>query len=323
MDKSAYVTSVEEIPGQRQSKLFIPAIAYIPPTCGGGLEAMIGWQFESVMTIVSVGEILWDVFPDSVRLGGAPFNFAVHAHRFGHRVFLISAVGDDEQGQVAVSRAASLGLSTQFIQVAPGTPTGRVSVELSAEGHPDFTIHRPAAYDRVTLDDALLQRLVDLSPEWVYFGTLFAMDPSARRALHRVLEALPAARRFYDVNLRRDNYTAPLVRELLAIADVVKVNDDEAKLFPDLGEAPSVAITHGERGCTVRIGADHADCPAYPVKIADTVGAGDAFAAAFLHGLANGWSASRTGDYANRLGAIVASRAGAVPQWAPGELDAV
>ena len=282
---------------------------------------MIGWQLKNQMTILSIGEILWDVFPDSVRLGGAPFNFAVHAHRLGHHVIFVSAVGDDEQGRVALSRAGALGLSTEFIQVACGHATGSVTVQLSTEGQPDFTIHRPAAYDRLILDGAKLQRLAEMRPDWVYFGTLFAMDPAACAQLHRLLKSLPDARRFYDVNLRRGNYSAPLVRELLALADCVKVNDEEAQLFPDLGEAPSVAITRGERGCTVRIGSDRANCPAYPVKIADTVGAGDAFAAAFLHGLANGWNASRTGDYANRLGAVVASRAGAVPQWSPRDLE--
>ena len=81
-----------------------------------------------------------------------------------------------------------------------------------------------------------------------------------------------------------------------------------------------MATTRGERGCEVRIGNDRAECPGYTVKVADTVGAGDAFAAAFLHGLAAGWSAAKTGDFANRLGALVASRAGAVPEWSPAEL---
>jgi fructokinase len=272
------------------------------------------------MTILSIGEILWDVFPDSVRLGGAPFNFAVHAHRLGHRVIFLSAVGDDERGRTALERAAALGLATEFIQVAPGRPTGSVSVRLDAEGHPDFTIHRPAAYDCVALDDRQLDRLAEVRPDWIYFGTLYPMEGRAREVLRRVMDAVPGARRFYDVNLRRGCYTPELVRELLALSGAVKMNDDEADLFPDLGEAPSVAITRGDRGCVVRIGNDRAECPGCPVKVADTVGAGDAFAAAFLHGLAAGWSAVRTGDFANRLGALVASRAGAVPEWSPAEL---
>jgi fructokinase len=283
---------------------------------------MIGWQLENQMTIFSIGEILWDVFPDTVRLGGAPFNFAVHAHRLGHRVIFLSAVGDDERGRAALERAAALGLPADFIQVAAGRPTGRVSVRLDAEGHPDFTIHRPAAYDCLTLDERQLERLAGLRPDWIYFGTLYPMEAHPREVLRRVMDAVPHARRFYDVNLRRGCYSPELVRQLLSLAGAVKLNDDEAELFPDLSEAPAVAITRGDRGCVVRIGNDRAECPGYPVKVADTVGAGDAFAAAFLHGLASGWSAARTGDFANRLGALVASRAGAVPAWTPAELQA-
>lgn len=281
---------------------------------------MIGWLLENQMTILSIGEILWDVFPDTARLGGAPFNFAVHAHRLGHRVIFLSAVGDDEPGRAALERAAALGLATEFIQVAAGQLTGSVSVRLDAEGQPDFTIHRPAAYDCVTLDGEQLQRLAELRPDWIYFGTLYPMEVRAREVLRRLMDAFPGARRFYDMNLRRGCYTPELVRELLSLADAVKLNDHEAELFPDLGEAPSVAVTRGERGCAVRIGDDRAECSGYSVRVADTVGAGDAFAAAFLHGLAGGWSAAKTGDFANRLGALVASRAGAVPEWSPGEL---
>jgi len=272
------------------------------------------------MTILSIGEILWDVFPDTERLGGAPFNFAVHAHRLGHRVVLLSAVGDDERGRVAAGRAGALGLTTGFIQVAAAQPTGSVSVRLDAEGRPDFTIHRPAAYDCLRLDEGQLERLAEMRPDWVYFGTLYAMEGRAREMLRRVLDAVPDARRFYDVNLRRGCYTPELVRELLSLADAVKMNDEEAEMFPDLGEAPAVAVTRGERGCVVRLGKDRAECPGYAVKVVDTVGAGDGFAAAFVHGLGAGWSAAKTGDFANRLGALVASRAGAVPEWSLGEL---
>jgi fructokinase len=283
---------------------------------------MIGCLLKNQMTILSIGEILWDVFHDSERLGGAPFNFAVHAHRLGHRVIFLSAVGDDERGGAAVERAAALGLTTEFIQVAAGQPTGSVSVRLDAKGHPDFTIHRPAAYDCLTLDERHLQRLAELRPDWIYFGTLYPMEGRARDVVRRLMDAVPDARRFYDVNLRRGCFTPELVRELLSLADAVKMNDDEAERFPDLGEAPTVAITFGEQGSVVRIGSDRAKCPSYPVKVVDTVGAGDAFAAAFLHGLAAGWSAAKTGDFANRLGALVASRAGAVPEWSLEELGA-
>ena len=318
MDKLAYRFIISEWLGQIQSKVFIVMIGARERSAAP--NRMLGWLFENEMTLLAIGEILWDVFPDTARLGGAPFNFAVHAHRLGHRVIFLSAVGDDERGRAALRRAAELGLPTEFIQVAAARPTGSVSVRLDAEGHPDFTIHRPAAYDCLTLDERQLARLAGLRPDWIYFGTLYPMEDHAREVLRSVMDAVPGARRFYDVNLRRGCYTPELVRQLLALATAVKLNDDEAELFPDLGAAPAVAITRGERGCAVRIGDDRAECPGYPVKVVDTVGAGDAFAAAFLHGLAAGWSAARTGDFANRLGALVASRAGAVPAWSPAEL---
>ena len=273
------------------------------------------------MTIFSIGEILWDVFADSTRLGGAPFNFAVNARRLGHRVIFLSAVGDDALGSGARERAGGLGLATDWVQAIEGEKTGQVTVRLDAQGHPDFTIHRPAAYDRLTLDERQLARLAELRPDWIYFGTLYAMSGHARAQLRRLLDAVPDARRFYDVNLRRGSYTAELVQELLAVADVVKLSDEEAERLPDLSGRTAVALTRGEHGCSVRIGEDRAECAGYTVQVVDTVGAGDAFAAAFLHGLGAGWSAAKTGDFANRLGALVASRAGATPGWSVAELD--
>ena len=285
------------------------------------------------MNIVSIGEILWDVFPDGARLGGAALNFSAHAARLGESVTFLSAVGDDDRGHEARRRAAELLLPAEFIQVVRGERTGEVTVRLDAAGHPAFTIHRPAAYDRLRLDGELLARISARSPDWIYYGTLYQADPGSRAQTSRLIEALPAARRFYDVNLRRDCWTPQLVEELLRQSHVVKLNDDEAaeldRLFgcrhDSLSEFTAawsgrmgwhaVAVTRGSRGCAVRIGSAYAEAPGYPIDVVDTVGAGDAFAAAFLHGLEQGWDPLRAGAFANRLGAVVASRAGAVPAW--------
>jgi fructokinase len=285
------------------------------------------------MKIVSIGEILWDVFDDSERLGGASFNFAVQAGRLGHQVAFVSAVGDDRRGHLALARAGELGLDTGFIQTVSGVETGTVSVRVDAAGQPDYTIHRPAAYDALHLDRGDLERLAAIKPDWLYYGTLHQTAPAAREETRKLIRALAGARRFYDVNLRRDSYTRELVSELLASAHVVKLNDDEAVELDSfsgrrhgslaeftqywssqLGWA-AVAVTRGSRGCAVRIGGDYAEPPGFAVKVADTVGAGDAFAAALLHGLSQGWNAQCTGDFANRVGAVVASRPGGVPPW--------
>jgi fructokinase len=288
--------------------------------------------------IVSIGEILWDVFPDSPRLGGATFNFSVNARRLGQEVTFVSAVGDDERGRAARLCAASLGLDPDFIQVVPGTPTGWVSVGLDSLGHPDFTIHRPAAYDRVVLDAPELAGLAAWNPDWIYYGTLHQMEPASRAATRKLLEALPGARKFYDVNLRRDSYTPELVLQLLSEADAVKLNDDEVAAVEAMAGSSgpglqqftgdwsrrmgwrAVAVTRGKDGCAVRIGEDYAEVGGHPIQVVDTVGAGDAFAAAFLYGLSQNWGAARTADFANRLGAVVASRAGGLPEWSTGDL---
>lgn len=284
------------------------------------------------MKILSIGELLWDVFPDSERLGGAAFNFSAHARRLGHDVVFLSAVGRDERGRAALERAAEIGLPASYIQSVPDAPTGTVTVELDAEGKPAFTIHRPAAYDRIGLGAEALAQLAAFQPDWIYHGTLHQAEPLMRELFRRVAAAIPA-RRFYDLNLRRDCYTPELVEDLMRGATAVKLNDDEAaevdRMFGrqhgDLEEFcrdwsarmgwEAVCVTRGERGCAVLAGGRWAESPGYAMKVVDTVGAGDAFAAAFLDGLEQGWPPDRIGDFANRLGAVVASRAGGVPEW--------
>lgn len=293
------------------------------------------------MTIVGIGEILWDVFPDSERLGGACLNFAAHVRRLGHRVAFLSAAGDDERGRSARARMGELGLDCDFLQTAPGLPTGTVTIYLDPEGRPDFTIHRPAAYDAVRVGEAELARLAALRPDWICFGTLHQMDAGARAATRRLMEAFPDARRFYDVNLRRDCYTPELLAELLPLAHAVKVNEEEAveldcmfgyrhdslKEFTARWSRKlkwsAVAVTRGARGCLVRVGGDLAEAAGHSIAVADTVGAGDAFAAGFVHGLSQQWPAARVADFANRLGAVVASRPGGVPPWSPADLSAL
>ena len=288
---------------------------------------------ETFVRIISIGEILWDVFGETELLGGAPFNFAAHARRLGHEVLFLSAVGNDPRGRRALAAAGKLGLSTRFLRAGAAQPTGFVSVRLDAAGQPDFTIHRPAAYDCLEVGEDDLRQLAEFHPGFVYFGTLHQMDPRVRSATQRVLAAVPGARRFYDINLRANSYTPALVRELLRQANVVKLNASEVASvegflgWPQAGfEAfcrgaskqfgwDAVCVTRGEQGCAILLDGVYAEVEGYPVQVADTVGSGDAFAAAFLHGLGQGWPAAGIGDFANRLGALVASRPGAIPEW--------
>jgi fructokinase len=295
------------------------------------------------MRILCVGEILWDVIDRTEHLGGAPLNFAAHAQKLGHEVFPLSGVGDDERGHRALELIAARGISTELIAVIPGKPTGTAEVELDLDGKPTFQIVRPAAYDFVDLSSDDLQRVGELKPDWIYFGTLFHISGQALASTLRLVAALPSAKRFYDVNLREGHWNLRAVEQLASHSTVVKLSDSEAECLDaefgaedDCGSIENccrrwqerfqcevVCITCGERGCAILREGQFMQVPGFRVEVADTVGAGDAFAAGFLHGLDQGWDTSQIGRFGNACGAVVASKPGAIPDWSVEEVQAL
>jgi fructokinase len=195
-------------------------------------------------------------------------------------------------------------------------------------------INRPAAFDCVELNDVLLSAVATLHPQWIYFGTLAQSLEQGEQRLMRLLRENPGAQCFYDVNLRDGHWNLALVQRLSKSASIIKLNEAEAAKLFELS-APSTSfsidvfcrfwsshyggemfcITQGSQGCTVWQNGISERYSGFPTKAIDTVGAGDAFAAGFLHGHANDWPISQTAKFANALGAIVASRAGAIPAW--------
>jgi len=293
------------------------------------------------MKIVSVGEVLWDVLPSTEHLGGAPFNFAWHAHNLGHQVCFISAVGDDPHGNQALKQMAGVGLSTRFIRRVPDHPTGTVTVAMNPLGLPHYTIHRPAAYDFPALDPSDLGTLLHPAPDWIYFGTLQQMSAPAHDLTLRLLAAALTAKRFYDINLRTNSFTPELIRTLAYHADVLKLNEEEVPALQQIGaiqgnsreqfcrdclsafQLDAICITLGPNGCALLLDNKYVEAPGFPVQVADTIGAGDAFSAALLHGINAGWAAPKIAGFANRVGAIVASRPGATPKWSVEEANAL
>ena len=285
------------------------------------------------MRIVSLGEILWDVFAGDRRfLGGAPLNFSVNAMRLGHSPLLISAVGNDPLGFEALACVRKLGLSTELIRLSDTYPTGTAAVSIDAQGHPRFAIHRPAAFDDLDPEGPSPAALGQ--PAWIYFGTLAQVERRSERSLLRLLGAAPQTRRFYDVNLRDGHWSLELVERLSLLADVMKLNDSEAAILFEqsrpaeefsLGnfcrywssrfDIEMICVTLGQNGCALY---KHDRLDLYPgirVQVKDTVGAGDAFSAGLLHGLSEGWPLSSVAGFANAVGATVASRPGATPEW--------
>ena len=297
-----------------------------------------------LVRIVSVGEILWDVIGENEYLGGAPLNFAAHAQKLGHEVYPLSGVGADKRGHKALDLLKQRGMSTEFIQVLHGRPTGTAEVELDMEGKPTFRIVRPVAYDFVDLTDDELKRIAALRPDWIYFGTLYHMSSQALDSTRKLLKAVPHAKRFYDVNLRPGHWSLAAIEQLSSLATVVKLSDTEAESLDasvDASEGPgssienfcrrwcdrfkckTMCVTFGERGCAILKDGKYSQAPGYHVAVADTVGAGDAFSAAFVHGLSQGWDSEHIAHCANAVGAVVASRSGAIPDWTIAEAHAL
>jgi fructokinase len=291
--------------------------------------------------VVVIGEVLWDLFQDSTRLGGAPLNFAAHAARLGYEAWLVSAVGEDELGTSARKCIEVLGLSTRLVQNSSKFPTGTASVCFNASGHTVFRIRRPAAYDAVQLSQAEIDAISRWAPGWLYHGTLFSTTETGLNTLRRMIRALPGARRFYDVNLRPESYRPELVLELAAGAGVVKLNEAEMTEVAQFAGLPgsslemfcregarrygwqAACITLGARGCALWVNGEYVQEGGFPITVADPVGAGDGFSAALLHGLNLGWEAAKIAQFANRLGAIIASRSGGIPEWSLTEVVTV
>ena len=293
------------------------------------------------MNVISIGEVLWDIVGQEEHLGGATFNFSAHLSRLGHTVSFISAVGEDPRAKKVIDRMSRLGLSTEYLHTDNNHPTGTASVALAADGQPKFVLHRPAAYDFPQLTETQSDQLFSRPVDWIYFGTLHQVYPQARHLTADLLNRASSARSFYDVNLRTDGYTPALIKQLMPRATIVKLNHEEVeaiahmfgtrhgsleefcRTYSALYKWEGVCVTRGSLGCAVVMDGQYLEAPGYPVQVLDTVGAGDAFAAAFLHGLGKGWPTPAVADFANRVGAVVASRRGAIPDWTIAEADAL
>jgi fructokinase len=280
---------------------------------------------------------LWDLLPSGRQLGGAPTNFACHACALGADARVISRVGDDPNGREALERLSGLGLPTDCLEVDRERPTGTVGVEIEADGQPRFTIHENAAWD--ALQGTPAARSAVLNADAICFGTLAQRDPRSRATVRElVLSARPTALRLLDLNLRQNYFSVQLIEESLALANVLKVNETELQQLAALlrlGAGERVQITHlaerhglkciactrGAKGSLLYAEGEWSDHPGIEVKVADTIGAGDAFSAAMILGLLRQWPLDEINRRAGEVAAFVCSRPGATPGL-PGELRA-
>ncbi|MFP4223228.1 MAG: PfkB family carbohydrate kinase [Phycisphaeraceae bacterium] len=293
---------------------------------------------EPRYTFVGLGEALFDLFPGQQRLGGAPLNVAVHAHRLsaprGGRAALVSRVGQDRLGELLLRELEERGLETQYIQTDPDRPTGRVYVDFAPGGEPRFEIVEGAAWDVLQYDFDLED--LAMTCAGVCFGTLAQRDAQARNTIYRFLDTARRAVRLLDVNLRASYGDQRILDRSCDRASIVKLSESE---LPEVagqlglgagGDADSLArklsrryrldllvLTRGERGTMIYAGetAVEGEPAEYPqAEDADPVGAGDAAAAAVLVGRVMRMDPRAIATLANHCGAFVASQPGATPE---------
>jgi fructokinase len=276
------------------------------------------------MKAISFGEILFDVIGDVEHLGGAPFNLAAHLAKLGDESWIISAVGADARGEKIKAEAKKLGVHDDFLQTNK-YPTGYVEVEIDAAGKPTYEIHENVAWDNI--EAVMFKETFDC----FCLGTLAQRSLISRNALKQILENLETEEVFYDVNLRQNYFSREIIEASLSFSTIIKLNDEEAVvlsklLFNEERDEASftkkiqeeynvkiVIITRGSKGCVVFAEDDTAEIPGIKIEVKDTVGAGDAFSAGFLHKYFETRNIKESAEFANKLGAYVASKSGAIP----------
>ncbi len=278
-------------------------------------------------TVVGLGEILWDLFPDGPRFGGAPANFACQASALGAEAFLVSCVGADDLGRQAIAELSNKAVNTQAVALHQELPTGQVEVRVDARGHATYQFGLQEAWDDIPWSEEL--QLLAQRAQAVCFGTLGQRDQRSRETICRFLAATnPQALRIFDVNLRQKYHSAELIRQSLSWANVLKMNEDELPIVAaalgqptaDAKELASgngllvVAVTCGARGATLSTPNEVDECPAPRVRVVDTVGAGDAFTAVLALGWLRGLTLQQINRLACNVAAFVCSKRGATPE---------
>src|SRR5882724_4546616 len=288
--------------------------------------------------VVGLGELLWDLFPKGKQLGGAPANFAYITALLGDSGIVASRVGDDRLGQEALWHLKSSGLDVSRVQRDPTHPTGTVKVEVDLRGQPEYHISENVAWDFLEFSEDWIS--LARATHAVCFGSLAQRNSVSRATIRAFLSALPSfAIGIFDVNLRQSFFSPEVLRDSLRHAKVLKHKHQEFPRFLDLLQCPLrdsqrsdisaarwlcrefpsrlVCITRGASGSVLVTADSHHEHPGFPVKVADTVGAGDAFTAALVHHALRGSSLATMNIAANRMGAWVASQEGATPAADP------
>ena len=279
--------------------------------------------------VITIGEILWDVFPDGKKAGGSSMNVALNLHKQGIESRFISAIGNDENGKELFNFLAGNHFATDLIQVNHELPTSTVVVQLDENHQATYTIKQPVAWDelKITEENTSAVKQADA----LVYCSLTCREEKSKKTILALLENVNT--KIFDINLRAPFYSKELIAELLAKADILKINEDEIvwvkesfgltgntdeQLLKQLSSQFNIEIiclTLGDKGACVLKDGKLFKHSGYKVQVADTVGAGDAFLATFIACYLQGYPMETTLDNACKVGAFVASQPGANPEY--------
>ncbi len=272
------------------------------------------------MNITSIGEILFDIYPDHKKLGGAPLNFIYHIKKLTDSGNIISRVGKDVLGNRAANELRLANISLDYIQLDNIHSTGKANVTINEEGEPEFNIDSDSAFDYIELCDEN-ENLISSETDCLYFGTLAQRSEVSRNTIQSLFNR--GVKCFVDLNLRNNFYNEDILISTLKAADFIKVNYQEMHILNDLllqsdynTEKAAyelmenfginmIAVTRGKDGSSIFENSKRFDYSSVDVKVIDTTGAGDAFAAilciGYLQGLENAFINKLANEFANEI----------------------
>ncbi|WP_218599103.1 carbohydrate kinase [Polaribacter sp. NJDZ03] len=278
--------------------------------------------------ITCFGEVLWDVFPTHKKIGGAPLNVAVRLQSLENNVYIITKVGEDDNGQKIKDFIKENNVNKVTLQIDEELKTGKVKVLLDDNGCASYDIMFPRAWDQIELTESA-KKIVKVSDAFVY-GSLVARNEVSRNTLYELLKI--AKYKIFDVNLRAPYYNIERLSYLMNEASFIKFNDDEIieiskalnfnstsleeniQFIAETTSTKSICVTKGGAGAIVYYNNVFYYNEGYKVQVVDTVGAGDSFLASLINKLLKGVAPQEALDFACAVGAIVANSEGANPE---------
>ncbi len=284
--------------------------------------------------VVGMGEALWDILPEGKKIGGAPANFAYHVSQFGLPSCVVSAVGNDSLGKEIVDNLTSKGLNHHINEVP--YPTGTVQVEIDQAGIPQYDIKENVAWDNIPYTASL--RELAQNTRAFCFGSLAQRNVVSRETIQSYLDAMPQTDDtlvVFDVNLRQGFYSKENLCTSMQRCNILKINDEELVTVSRMFGYPGIdlqdkcwillgkynlrmlILTCGINGSYVFTPGHVSFQPTPSVEVADTVGAGDSFTAAFIASLLRGKSVAEAHKVAVETSAFVCTKNGAMPILPP------